>query len=693
MSGDWSAHQHGAHTYYYNRRTKVSTWTKPEGFQDAASVSASLAPDAATVQKHMQQQLQLQQQQQQQTYAYAVTGSSGGENNGGGGIGAHAKVKFGITKPIKPSTVPVIDPTKKRVNTVNARNTSNNGAPGSEATTTASKTTWPNSLRGYVQRAFHAAQRDSTTALMEDALKILIDKAIAGGTLHSTNWDTIAVPDVKKYAPNSASSMSPKVVVCKNKKNKKMQSANDTTPFLTATLKNKRKRLGNENAEDEDEEELRRRMERAGRFGDGHAVGGIQVTKVRSTKTLAHNVARQRHAHHHMSSGVDGASNHAPLFDSASAPAVKGKCKDIEKSYFRLTSAPPASSVRPLRILKQALARLNQMVETADNCVAGVPGGYLYLCDQLKAIRQDLTVQHLALTSVDFCVLVYECHARYAIEALDFAEFNQCQTKLFNLYATCKDSSSASATAAMQNWCEFLAYRILYTSCVLDRSGELERLRCLKEIVSMQHSSHGGGLSDARVSLAVGVSRSVASNNYVNFFVIHDRMRDARPPNEHMRTFLRLAALLMQDAVDRQRFRGLGVMCSAYRPTMPIAAAATHLGFRHRNYYEFLLALRSEDGATNGDKPDASAAAAEATNPFHEMDDEDEFECQDWLTAHGAVLTDPIESTGGSRRFKSIEPKRSANSIFVPDKEDAVAHGDASLHASDFFSKRFMTNA
>lgn len=103
--------------------------------------------------------------------------------------------------------------------------------------------------------------------------------------------------------------------------------------------------------------------------------------------------------------------------------------------FTRLTTVVDAAKVRPLHTLKVCQ---NQARPGPPHC-SDLPAikqvalervkrkwvadhDYKYAWSQLKSIRQDLTVQHIKNS---FTVLVYEIHARVALEEGDLDEFNQ----------------------------------------------------------------------------------------------------------------------------------------------------------------------------------------------------------------------------------------------------------------------------
>uniref|UniRef100_A0A0D3EVZ1 SAC3/GANP/THP3 conserved domain-containing protein n=1 Tax=Oryza barthii TaxID=65489 RepID=A0A0D3EVZ1_9ORYZ len=270
------------------------------------------------------------------------------------------------------------------------------------------------------------------------------------------------------------------------------------------------------------------------------------------------------------------------------ALTVKGTCQEIEKRYLRLTSAPDPATVRPEDVLEKAL----HMVETSQK-------NYLYKCDQLKSIRQDLTVQRI---QNELTVMVYETHARLALQSGDLPEFNQCQSQLKRLYAEGIKGCHF----------EFSAYNLF-----LPKEAKQDR--------TVKH--------------ALAVHSAVSSGNYVLFFKLYKTAPD-------------LNSCLMDLYVERMRFEAIKCISKSYRPTLPVKYAAQVLGF---------MAIDEVCEAKRADGLE---------------------ECEEWLKAHGAVLS--VDNNNGELQ---IDTKVSSTSLYMPEPDNAVSHGDASLAVDDFLAR------
>lgn len=303
----------------------------------------------------------------------------------------------------------------------------------------------------------------------------------------------------------------------------------------------------------------------------------------------------------------DGASRAVEDIDW-DALTVKGTCQEIEKRYLRLTSAPDPATVRPEEVLEKALL----MVQNSQK-------NYLYKCDQLKSIRQDLTVQHIRN---ELTVKVYETHARFAIEVGDLAEYNQCQSQLQTLYAEGIKGCHM----------EFSAYNLL---CVILHSNNHRDLLSAMSRLSLETKK------DEAVKHALAVRAAVTSGNYVLFFRLY-------------KTAPNLNTCLMDLYVEKMRYAAVRSMSRSYRPTVPVSYIAQVLGFAN--------GLPTAEISTEKD-PDVLE------------------ECVEWLKAHGACL---VADNAGEMQ---LDTKTSSSTLYMPEPEDAVAHGDASLAVNDFLTR------
>ncbi|PKY05873.1 hypothetical protein P168DRAFT_250818 [Aspergillus campestris IBT 28561] len=396
---------------------------------------------------------------------------------------------------------------------------------------------WPAPVRSYVQRCFAPENQMVSVSRqeMEAKLKSVITTAAERDELHTTNWDVLPLPQVMVQnernrilaSPNvsawgAASTASPrKFDTAANEASKKRKSAeyhgdangappwrqtNSQVPFedrISYSPTDKRQRIDQKNpSKSKANLELRKK-----RFEDPGARYGSSPSSRGESPTPS-------------------AANQGP---------VVGRCQDLEKKYFRLTSAPNPDTVRPLPVLMKTLDLLKKKWKKDNN--------YGYICDQFKSLRQDLTVQHIRN---EFTVSVYEIHARIALEKGDLGEYNQCQTQLRALYT---QQLGGHPT-------EFKAYRILYFIHTRNWTAMNDALADLT----------AADKRDLAVKHALDVRSALALGNYHRFFQLY-----LDTPN--------MGAYLMDMFVDRERLSALAVICKAYKPDVKIRFITEELGF------------------------------------------------------------------------------------------------------------------
>ena len=212
--------------------------------------------------------------------------------------------------------------------------------------------------------------------------------------------------------------------------------------------------------------------------------------------------------------------------EPVTADPIQGTNQSIEKDYYRLTSAPQPAAVRPLAVLSLALGRVKERWKATRE--------YGWCCNQLKSIRQDLTVQHIRNAFACEC---YETHGRIALEQGDLSEFAQLMTPLTSLH------SEGLTTLPVR--AEFIAYRILHTVCHHQRHNDLSLLSLLATLPDeVSHHPY--------VLHALDVRQSLLLRSYLHFFHLYH-------------TAPVMSSYLMDGLASEMRMRGLRVLCSAFR--------------------------------------------------------------------------------------------------------------------------------
>lgn len=227
---------------------------------------------------------------------------------------------------------------------------------------------------------------------------------------------------------------------------------------------------------------------------------------------------------------------------------VKGTCSKKEKEYLRLTAPPRAERVRPKPILEGHLSDLKEEWARPKH------RDYIWFCSQLKAVRQDLTVQRIFDS---FAVDVYETHARISLEEGDLNEYNQCQTQLKELYTSLPSSPHSN---------EFIAYRMLYYVFLTGNKKYQEGSKDLFQI--MLHLSSQQRQDDA-IAHALKVRVAVAEFDYHAFF----RLSKESPTSHGVYLLKKMEPGMRQSALYR--------MCKAYRPSLSIHHVLGEVGLEN----------------------------------------------------------------------------------------------------------------
>lgn len=344
---------------------------------------------------------------------------------------------------------------------------------------------------------------------LEKKLKQVITQAAENNTLETTDWDSMPLPQV----------------MIQNERNRALTSPIVSTPWGVAAdvaaMKSglrqddgSRKRKSNEFQQDDDQSPPWRKAANSRKPLDAYsATDKRQRVDLNGSKSKVSLELRKKR----FGGGYQESPRSESPPPSATQGPVIGRCQDLEKRYFRLTSAPNPDAVRPLPVLMKTLDLLKKKWRKENN--------YGYICDQFKSLRQDLTVQHIRN---EFTVNVYEIHARIALEKGDLGEYNQCQTQLRALYAQKLGGHPM----------EFMAYRILYFIYTRNQTAMNDALADLT----------AADKSEPAVKHALDVRSALALGNYHRFFQLY-----LDTPN--------MGAYLMDMFVDRERLSALSCIC------------------------------------------------------------------------------------------------------------------------------------
>ena len=172
---------------------------------------------------------------------------------------------------------------------------------------------------------------------------------------------------------------------------------------------------------------------------------------------------------------------------------IVGTSRALEKQYLRITGADlDPSMYRPPDVLHESFKYCMDKFNQTRN--------YVYIRDQLRSIRQDLTVQGI---EDEFSVLVYETVTKLAIEHLDWDNFNQSLNPLESLYA--------DGFGKEENIAEISGYRIMYLIGFKDVTGLYSFIPLLDDNI----------YASKPVQFALEAWKAISQNYWPKFFQLY----------------------------------------------------------------------------------------------------------------------------------------------------------------------------
>ncbi|KAF9522675.1 SAC3/GANP/Nin1/mts3/eIF-3 p25 family-domain-containing protein [Crepidotus variabilis] len=430
-----------------------------------------------------------------------------------------------------------------------------------------SSESWPPQLKEWVAKCLGQIT-DANRVDVQSELKQVIGEAFSAHTLWTTDWAGVQLKSLLPKPAITFNNLKRKSFDAPNNTNKKAKKlAGKNSPYTSTT-------------DYGDQLALNKRAERFQREHELEKTKHLRIGHQNANRSLNNSGTTRSSSVYSGNDEPEG----DPNVIGWDRYTIVGTSQELFKDYLRLTSEPKPETIRPYAVLQRTLTELKMRWKKKEEFATS----YNWICNQLKSLRQDLTVQRI---KNEFTVQVYEIHARIALESNDMVEYNQCQATLKTLY-------DLGIPGKVE---EFTAYRILMFLHGRNRS-ELNLY-----VGQLTHHQK----ADPAVVHALEVQRALAMGNYHKLCQLY-------------MTAPFMGPYIMDHFIDRERVKGLMVMAKAYR-TAPLPFLQRTFGFDTlEDARTFLIDHKVGAFFTNPNSPDSEkildckAMSSELTKAFEE---------------------------------------------------------------------------